>query len=91
MVEVERRGGFWILSINGVPFEAKPERVYETDTSAPTYNSETYTSKHHEHGTVTCTMKELCDTYGLVRTQISAIVYGRQKSAKGWVCSKLKE
>lgn len=83
--------GFWLVSIDGVPFVAKPEREYGTDNSNPAYNPEKYIFEHKDHGTITCTMKELCDTYGLVRTQISAIVYGRQKSAKGWVCSKLEE
>lgn len=78
--------GYIIISINDVPFEAKPEREYATGKSNPAHNDQLYTFTHPKHGTVTCTMKELCDRFDLVRTQISAIVYGRQKSTKGWRC-----
>ena len=76
--------GYWIISVNGVPFEAKKEREYGTGTLNPAYKSETYTFVHPTHGEVVCTMKELCDRFGLVRTQVSAVVYGRQQTTKGW-------
>ena len=76
--------GYKLIAINGKEFIGKPERVYETAETAPSFNPVICKWVHAEHGTVFCTMFELTKKYNLIRNAVSGLFYGRQKSHFGW-------
>lgn len=43
-----------------------------------------YTFFHNDHGVITCTRRELCETYNLNQKRIWGIVNKTQKTALGW-------
>lgn len=50
----------------------------------PNYKSENLTMVHDMHGTVTATRQEFIVKYAIGKACLSAVIKGRQKSARGW-------